>query len=106
MTDYAELCERLRAKARASFEANKSFGRKGKEWAIETEINWQAVAAIEHLSDSNEGLTEDLYQAVLVAYRLGAHEWARLNYPQWIDAIVAGQEVAPIASTTLKGADQ
>ena len=43
--DLAGLCERLRAKARASFEANKSFGRRGKEWAIETEPEWQAAAA-------------------------------------------------------------
>lgn len=39
-----------------------------------------------------EGLEEDLYQAVLVAYRRGAVEWTMLNYPQWINAISAGRE--------------
>ena len=52
--DLTGLCERLRAKARASFEANKSFGRRGKEWAIETESEWQAAAAIERLVAENE----------------------------------------------------
>lgn len=64
----------------------------------------EAAAAIESLVDRNEGLTEDLYQAVLVAYQRGATEWARLNYPQWIEAIEAGQQVAPIARTALEGA--
>lgn len=49
MTD---LVERLRAKARASFEANKSFGRRGKEWAIDTETEWQAAAEIERLREA------------------------------------------------------
>jgi hypothetical protein len=45
--DIAGLCERLRKRARASFEANKNFGRKGKEWAIETEVEWQAADTLE-----------------------------------------------------------
>ena len=44
---------------------------------------------IERLRDSNEGLRTDLFYAVQTAYRSGATEWARLNYPQWIDAIEA-----------------
>lgn len=44
---------------------------------------------IERLRDSNEGLRTDLFYAVQTAYRRGATEWARLNYPQWIDAIEA-----------------
>lgn len=50
---------------------------------------------IRALRDGAECLTEELYQAVLVAYRRGAHEWAWLNFPQWRDALAAGQEVAP-----------
>lgn len=61
-----------------------------------------AEARADRLADSNEGLTEDLYQAVLVAYRRGAHEWAWLNYPQWRDALAAGQEVAAIARAALQ----
>ncbi|WP_303718050.1 hypothetical protein [Brevundimonas naejangsanensis] len=44
-----------------------------------------------------DGLEEDLYQAVLVAYRRGAVDWTMLNYPQWINAISAGREVCPPA---------
>lgn len=47
----------------------------------------EAAAALRSLSDSLQGTDEDLYQAVLVAYRRGAREWARLNYPKWIDRI-------------------
>ena len=57
----------------------------------------EAAACIRELVDSREGLNEDLYQAVLVAYRRGATEWTRLNYPQWFNAIVAGREVSPPA---------
>lgn len=63
----------------------------------------EALARIEVLEDSNEGLTEDLYQAVLVAYRRGAHEWAWLNYPQWRDALAAGREVCPARSALNEG---
>ena len=64
----------------------------------------EAAACIRELVESennaiqkHEGLEEDLYQAVLVAYRRGAVEWAMLNYPQWINAISAGREVCPPA---------
>lgn len=63
----------------------------------------EALARIEVLEDSNEGLTEDLYQAVLVAYRRGAREWAWLNYPQWRDALAAGREVCPARSALNEG---
>lgn len=35
--------------------------------------------------DKIDGLEADLRCAVQVAYKRGATEWARLNYPQWID---------------------
>lgn len=38
-----------------------------------------------------DGLETDLFNAVETAYRRGAHEWARLNYPQWIDRLDAYQ---------------
>lgn len=38
-----------------------------------------------------DGLEADLFNAVETAYRRGAHEWARLNYPQWIDRLDANQ---------------
>jgi hypothetical protein len=54
--DIAGLCERLRKRARASFEANKNFGRKGKEWAIETEVEWQAANTLERQAAEIERL--------------------------------------------------
>lgn len=47
------------------------------------EIQRQAKE-IERLRDKVEGLDSDLRSAVEVAYQRGAHEWASLNYPQWI----------------------
>ena len=45
--------------------------------------------------DKAEGLSADLRMAVQVAYRRGATEWARLNYPSWIDWLEACEEEAP-----------
>lgn len=45
------------------------------------------IAYIEGLKDKIEGLDSDLFEAVQVAYRRGAVDWARLNYPQWIDRL-------------------
>lgn len=41
------LVERLRNVARASFEANRTAGRRGEEWALEAEPTWQAATALE-----------------------------------------------------------
>ena len=41
----------------------------------------EAADRIEWLEDKVEGLTADLENAVEVAYRRGATEWTRLNYP-------------------------
>lgn len=41
---------------------------------------WCALA-----TDKIEGLTADLRSAVQVAWKRGAKDWARLNYPQWVD---------------------
>lgn len=39
--------------------------------------------------DKAEGLESDLRQAVLVAWKRGAEEWCRLNYPQWVEWLEA-----------------
>lgn len=44
--EHEGLCERLEKAANASFEANKSFGRRGPVWALETELEWQAATTI------------------------------------------------------------
>lgn len=49
----------------------------------------RAVREIERLEDRIDGLESDLFSAVETAYRRGAHEWARLNYPKWIERIEA-----------------
>lgn len=58
--DIAGLCERLRKRATASFEANKNFGRKGREWAIETEVEWQAADTLERQAAEIERLRATL----------------------------------------------
>ena len=50
------------------------------------DVDWQ---------DKAEGLESDLRQAVLVAWKRGAEEWCRLNYPQWIEWLEACQPAAP-----------
>lgn len=47
--------------------------------------------------DKAEGLEADLRQAVLVAWKRGAEEWCRLNYPQWVEWLEACH--APAAPT-------
>ena len=47
--------------------------------------------------DRAEGLESDLRQAVLVAWKRGAEQWCRLNYPQWVDWLEACH--APAAPT-------
>ena len=39
------------------------------------------VALFEEAADKIEGLEADLHEAVCIAYKRGAHEWTRLNYP-------------------------
>lgn len=95
MTDPMELVDRLDYSA----SANRGLGRDG----LVTLLTEAAACIREMVEIENdaiqkrEGLEEDLYQAVLVAYRRGAVEWTMLNYPQWIDAISAGREVCPPA---------
>lgn len=62
-TDPQGVEEQLRQKARASFETNKSFGRKGAQWAIETEVEWQAADTIESLRAELERVREALSDA-------------------------------------------
>ena len=43
------LVEMLRHCARVKADSNASWGRKGPQWAVETEIEWQAANRIEKL---------------------------------------------------------
>lgn len=56
----------------------------------------EAVLTIAQLTMEKEQLMEkidcvetELFEAVQVAYYRGATEWARLNYPNWIDRLTA-----------------
>lgn len=88
MTDPMELVGRLETYADPHEEIGMTYVR-----AALTE----AAACIREMVEKRVGLEEDLYQAVLVAYRRGAITWAEMNYPQWIGAIKAGREVCPPA---------
>lgn len=50
------------------------------------------AASIEE--DRIDGLQADLEAAVQVAYNRGAEEWARLNYPGWIDRLERNRQAA------------
>lgn len=93
MTDPMELVDRLEDRVHS-----------GHDHPAVDALLVQAAACIREMVEiennaiqKREGLEEDLYQAVLVAYRRGAVEWTQLNYPQWINAISAGREVCPPA---------
>lgn len=91
MTDPMELVGRLENIATGSFPYVASVAAEAAACIRElVEVENDAI-------QKREGLEEDLYQAVLVAYRRGAVEWTMLNYPQWINAISAGREVCPPA---------
>jgi DNA-directed RNA polymerase alpha subunit len=51
---------------------------------------------LEELRDKVEGLSADLYCAVEVAYKRGAAEWTRLNYPRWFDQFQAAERLAVV----------
>ena len=44
-----------------------------------------------------EGLEADLRSAVLVAWRRGAENWCRWNYPQWVEWLERCRPAAPDA---------
>lgn len=91
MTDPMELVGRLDRIAQGAFPYTASVAAEAAACIREmVEVENDAI-------QKREGLEEDLYQAVLVAYRRGAVEWTQLNYPQWINAISAGREVCPPA---------
>ena len=91
MTDPMELVGRLDPIAQGAFPYTASVAAEAAACIREmVEVENDAI-------QKREGLEEDLYQAVLVAYRRGAVEWTQLNYPQWINAISAGREVCPPA---------
>ena len=60
------------------------------------EPDWRGgeVTPIEHddATDKIDGLTSDLEGAVEVAFKRGATEWVRLNYPKQYETLIAQKE--------------
>ncbi len=60
------------------------WGHKCKHFDVECPCcqMWAMFDKVEELTDKVDGLLSDLDSAVEVAYKRGATEWTRLNYPQ------------------------
>jgi len=57
-------------------------------------------------ADKIEGLEADLFEAVKVAFRRGAVEWTRLNYPKWYEHCMAEHRAREHATVSVQvGAD-
>ena len=75
-------------------------GERGADQITTQPLYLSAPAADDGWRDKAEGLESDLRSAVQVAWRRGAKEWARLNYPQYIDWLEAcGDALHPAAPT-------
>lgn len=53
--------------------------------ALTPEVCIALLDRLDALEGRAEGLESELQEAVAVAYRRGAHDWAARNYPQWIE---------------------
>lgn len=62
----------------------------------------EAAAALRDQQGRHEGMEEDLYQAVLVAYKRGAVTWVEMNYPRWFGWIKEGRACLPSAPNQAK----
>lgn len=96
MTDHSALIERLEAKA-------DKLG--CDEWRAPALLK-EAAAALRDQQDRHEGMEEDLYQAVLVAYKRGAVTWVEMNYPKWFGWIKEGRACLPSAPNQAKEAGE
>lgn len=56
-TQHVQALDR---KARASYETNRSFGRRGTQWALEQEPEWRAARLIERLAAKAQGKDSDM----------------------------------------------
>ncbi|MBY3157309.1 hypothetical protein HFO56_33835 [Rhizobium laguerreae] len=81
----------MAADIKDSAEAKVAALRREIENAIDLALAHQKEAIVE---DKIEGLESDLEDAVQVAYNRGAVEWARSNYPTWIDRLEANRKAA------------
>jgi len=96
MTDHSALIERLEKYCPTN------------EWGdkVHHTICDEAAAALRDQQDRHEGMEEDLYQAVLVAYKRGAVTWVEMNYPKWFGWIKEGRACLPSAPNQAKEAGE
>jgi hypothetical protein len=97
MTDHSALIERM--------EAFSSAEQTDTPWVAD-ELVAEAAAALRDQQDRHEGMEEDLYQAVLVAYKRGAVTWVEMNYPKWFGWIKEGRACLPSAPNQAKEAGE
>lgn len=62
--EVEEVVARLRLIAQSKFEQNRSFGRRGKQWAIDAEIEWTAADLLTRLSAERDRLERELAKAL------------------------------------------
>lgn len=98
MTDHSALIERLEMLVNPG---DLVVGPNMMRAALE-----EAAAALRDQQDRHEGMEEDLYQAVLVAYKRGAVTWVEMNYPKWFGWIKEGRALLPSAPNQAKEADK
>lgn len=94
MTDHSALIERLEALLA------------GEPVFVVGHPVREAISALRDLTEWREGMEEDLFQAVSVAYHRGAVEWTRRNYPKWFDWIEEGRACLPSAPNQAKEAGE
>lgn len=76
--DQAETVDGLRGMVKIILQRPDRFSAETIAEAVQTAADLIATQA-----DKIEGLTCDLRMAVETAYKRGATEWTRLNYPKW-----------------------
>ena len=99
MTDHSALIERLEAAKRSTM-----LG--GETCFVPVPLVDEVAAALRDQQDRHEGMEEDLYQAVLVAYKRGAVTWVEMNYPKWFGWIKEGRACLPSAPNQAKEAGE
>lgn len=99
MIDHSALIERLEAVE----EVSDLHG--GPAYALRDLLD-EAAAALRDQQDRHEGMEEDLYQAVLVAYKRGAGTWVEMNYPKWLGWIKEGRACLPSSPNQAKEAGE
>lgn len=97
MTDHSALIERLEKYCPALV---------GAHFPDLSKLIAEAAAALRDQQDRHEGMEEDLYQAVLVAYKRGAVTWVEMNYPKWFGWIKEGRACLPSAPNQAKEAGE